>query len=135
MWYDMIWYTIIWFNIIRCNINIIWYDMIWYDMMIWCHIIRFFLSYRLFSTLIKSFHLFLHFFFLFIFTQFLPLFVCINLFFLLGGIAKKFIPTPRNVFELPFFGESEDFWVELKEITVKNDTSLRFVLIYFSILL
>ena len=134
IWYDMIWYTIIWFNIIRCNINIIWYDMIWYDDMMSYHKIflilsSLFNSYQIFSS-------FLTFFFpLHLSTQFLPLFVCINLFFLLGGIAKKFIPTPRNVFELPFFGESEDFWVELKEITVKNDTSLRFVLIYFSILL
>ena len=35
-----------------------------------------------------------------------------------GGVAKKSNSTPRNIFELPFFGDSEDFWTELKDITV-----------------
>ena len=35
----------------------------------------------------------------------------------LGGVSKPLFP-PRKIFELPLFGESEDFWVELKSMTV-----------------
>jgi hypothetical protein len=50
---------------------------------------------------------------------------------------------PRNLFELPLFGESEDFWVELKEITVSTalhcicmvhcavDAALSYIMVYF----
>ena len=40
-----------------------------------------------------------------------------------GGVRKSPFP-PRNLFELPLFGESEDFWVELKEITVSTVLSI-----------
>ena len=49
--------------------------------------------------------------------QYLLLFLNIFQFFP-GGVAKKSNSTPRNIFELPFFGDSEDFWTELKDITV-----------------